>query len=140
MDQCLESENVVPSKFLTDNNIILTFHDFQFSNTPEGNLNTKPPLLLLLRTRNIIIEHPIDFNDEFFTMAKDEWFPEEDPWPATQVPKIFIHEPMPFYRGSSLAHYIENWATDWYPRRLPSGYPNLATLCGIHCVAYVIYL
>ncbi|KAL2824359.1 hypothetical protein BDW59DRAFT_180241 [Aspergillus cavernicola] len=135
MDQRLLSDNVVPSKFLIDNNITLTSDVFSFSNTAADNLNKKPPVLFLLRPQNIITEHPIDFKDEFFTLAAEEGAPEDDPSPATQVKKILDHEWMFFYRGASLAHYIEDWAMDGYPRWLPTGCPNLATLCGIHGVA-----
>ncbi|KAL4782565.1 hypothetical protein BJX76DRAFT_369111 [Aspergillus varians] len=119
MDQRLLSDNVVPSEFLTDNNITLASDVFSFSNTAAENLDKKPPVLFLLRPQNIITKHPIDFEDEFFTLVK----------------KILDHEWMFFYRGASLAHYIEDWAMDGYPRCLPTGCPNLATLCGIHGVA-----
>jgi hypothetical protein len=65
MDQDLASENVVPSKFLANNNITLTMEHFSFSNTPAENRNKKPPILFLIRPESIITEHPIDLNGEF---------------------------------------------------------------------------
>ncbi|KAL3485150.1 hypothetical protein BJX62DRAFT_243203 [Aspergillus germanicus] len=135
MDQRLEGERVVPSKFLADNNITLTMETFSFSNTGAENLNKKPPILFLPRPQSIITEHPINFYDEFFTMTTSEGFTEADPSPAIQVQKILDADSIHFHRGCSLAHYIENWVTDGYPRFLPTGCPNFATLCGIQGVA-----
>lgn len=61
-----------------------------------------------------------------------------DPSPTVRVKQILDREWMPFYRGMSLARYLDHWAMGGYPRCfLPPSVPDLATLCGIHDVAYV---
>lgn len=61
-----------------------------------------------------------------------------DPPPTVRVKQILDREWMPFYRGMSLARYLDHWAMGGYPRCfLPPRVPDLATLCGIHDVAYV---
>ncbi|KAJ0417199.1 hypothetical protein BJY00DRAFT_325778 [Aspergillus carlsbadensis] len=136
MDQRLESENVVPSKFLTNNNITLTTEAFSLSNTRAGNLNKRPPVLFLLRPQSIITNHSIDPNGEFFRVAAEEGAPEDDPSPANQIKKIFSDPEDDFYsRGGEVAHYIQDWAMGLYPRRLPPGCPNLATFCNIQAIS-----
>ncbi|KAL3481969.1 hypothetical protein BJX99DRAFT_217896 [Aspergillus californicus] len=129
MDWHLESENAVSSRFLMNNNITLTMHAFSVLNTKAENLNKKPPVLFLLRPPSIINEHPIDLNGELFRVA-------DDPSPANQMEKIFSDaEDTFYYSGESLAHYIQAWAMYSYPRHLPPGCPNLATLCNIQAIA-----
>jgi hypothetical protein len=90
MDQDLESENVVPSKFLANNNITPTMEHFSFSNTPAQNRNKKPPILFLIRPESIITEHPIDLNGEFFRVAEEVGVDKDNPSPAYQMNKIFF--------------------------------------------------
>ncbi|PKY04385.1 hypothetical protein P168DRAFT_327343 [Aspergillus campestris IBT 28561] len=104
------------------------------SELPAENLNKNPPVLFLLRPQNIITEHPIDFDDDFFTRPTEAGVPEDDPSPATQVKKILDDEGIFFHRGVSLSQYIEDWAMDGYLRCFPTGCPNLATFCGIQGV------
>ncbi|KAL2785697.1 hypothetical protein BJX66DRAFT_51029 [Aspergillus keveii] len=116
MDQDLASENVVPSKFLANNNITLTMEHFSFSNTPAENRNKKPPILFLIRPESIITEHPIDLNGEFFRVAEEVGVDKDNPSPAYQMNKIFSDPEDNFYsRGGEVAHYTQDWSMDLYP-------------------------
>lgn len=133
MDQCLERDTVVPSRFLTDHNITLVRDDFSSSQTAEDSLNKEPPVLLLPRPTIIVTGHPVDYDNKFWTPMM-----RVDPSPTVRVKQILDREWMPFYRGMSLARYLDHWAMGGYPRCfLPPRVPDLATLCGIHDVAYV---
>lgn len=136
MEGCLLNDSVVPPGFLAANNILLS-RNFSFPNTAAENLNKSPPLLFLFRPANITDQHPIAYRDKSFTLAAAA-AALEDPSPATRMQNIFDQESKFFHRGRSLSLYLENWALDGYPRCLPPGFPNLASLCGIHGVVYVI--
>lgn len=136
IDRCLDSDLIVPSKFLTDNNIDLTLDDLSFMATPEA-YKMEPPFLFESHSSTIIMDHPIDLKDEFFTHAEEAGIPEPDPSPVVRLESVFSQERQPFYRGCSVAHYIDNWVMGGYPRQLLLGAPNLASFCGIGAVAYV---
>lgn len=130
-DRILQPDSVVPSRFLTNKNINLILHDFSPSQTAAENLEKKPPVLFLLRPATIITNHPINHYNDFFRSVRI------DPSPAVRLERIFSSEWMPFYRGMPLARYLDDWAMGGYPRFIPHNVPDLATLCGIHSVAYV---
>ncbi len=139
MEKHLESDDVVPSRFLADNNITLDLTTFLPSDTAADNLNKKPPFLFLIRPESIVTAHPIILDDEYFYPGVSG-VRDDDPSPATQVRMLLQEESKAFHRGTSLAHYIVEWAIRGYPRVLPAGIPNLATFCGIRSVWYVIFL
>ncbi|KAL3457192.1 hypothetical protein BJX64DRAFT_269300 [Aspergillus heterothallicus] len=98
MDQCLQGDNIVPPKFLTGHNIMLTSrYSFSSSNTATGNLAKKPPLLFLLRPSRIITDHHIDPNGEFFRVQAEAGARPEDSSPATNIAKIFNIESSSYY-------------------------------------------
>lgn len=138
MDECLERDSVVPSRFLTNNQITVDLAAFSSTDTAADNLNKKPPVLFLMRSERIITDHPIDMADEFFRPMGKAQVREESPSPETQVRMILQDESKAFHRGTYLSHYINEWVMYGYPRVIPRGIPNLATRCNIHGVSYVI--
>ncbi|OJI98032.1 hypothetical protein ASPVEDRAFT_147312 [Aspergillus versicolor CBS 583.65] len=130
MEQRVDSDNIIPSRFLSDNNISLILDSFTPKATEADSLNKQPPVLFRLRPCEIIMNHPINPWDSFFTDKM-----QVDTSPAIRVQRIFDRESMPLYRGRSLARYLDKWAMGGYPRHLPPAVPDLPTLCGIDSVS-----
>ncbi|KAL2862228.1 uncharacterized protein BJX67DRAFT_366843 [Aspergillus lucknowensis] len=119
----IENDSIVSQKFLDDNSITLSPYLFSCYGTESQNLNRTPPILFQKRGPEIINNYPINYAAKFP--------PKDNPLPSVKVGNIFQNERIWFYRGTAIARYMDRWGMAGFPRVLPSGYPDLGSLCGI---------
>ncbi|RDW76600.1 uncharacterized protein DSM5745_06592 [Aspergillus mulundensis] len=133
-DEQLEQDNVIPDSLLKAHNIRLSRHTFTADY--ETNSSYNPPILFCSRAPRLMRETPInpqDFDENCPVGDKALKYPNYVAPPAGVI-NIYHTRWCPTKRTVSATKYLEKWALNGFPRRLPPGVVDMATNCDIQWV------